>query len=240
MEQGKRIAVVTGGARRVGRAIVEKLAAGGFEVLFTYLHSEDDARELERRAGVRGIRADLANPEEAAAIVGDAIDRDYCRLDLLVNNASIYEPSDLRSVTMPQLRRLWSIHAESPLLLCRRLEGMLRASEGFIINMVDLLAEKPWPAYLGYCASKAALLNLTLGLARDLAPQVKVNGIAPGVVEWPHDLPAEEREKYLKRVPLARPGRPEDVAELVYFLCTAGAYITGQIIHLDGGRSIMG
>ena len=240
MEQGKRVAVVTGGARRVGRAIVEKLASGGFEVLFTYLHSEEDARELEQRAGVRGIRADLANPEEAATIIGDAIDRDCGRLDLLVNNASIYEPSDLRSVTMPQLRRLWAIHAESPLLLCRRLETLLRASEGFIINMVDLLAEKPWPAYLGYCASKAALLNLTLGLARELAPQVKVNGIAPGVVEWPDDLPAEEREKYLNRVPLARPGRPEDVAELVHFLCTAGAYITGQIIHLDGGRSIMG
>ena len=104
--------------------------------------------------------------------------------------------------------------------------------------MCDLLAERPWPQYLIYCASKAALANLTMGLARELAPQVTVNGIAPGVVEWPADYPEEERQKYLKRVPLARPGTPQDVANLVHFLVTEGSYITGQIIRLDGGRSI--
>jgi pteridine reductase len=104
--------------------------------------------------------------------------------------------------------------------------------------MVDLLAERPWPAYLPYCASKAALWNLTLGLARTLAPDVTVNGIAPGVVEWPDDYPASEQEKYLKRVPLARAGTPEDVAATVRFLVTGGSYVTGQIIRLDGGRSI--
>ena len=104
--------------------------------------------------------------------------------------------------------------------------------------MVDLLAERPWPRYVAYCASKAALANLTLGLARELAPQVTVNGIAPGVVDWPDDFPESDQEKYLKRVPLARPGSPRDVAEAVLFLCTAGSYITGQILRLDGGRSI--
>jgi pteridine reductase len=104
--------------------------------------------------------------------------------------------------------------------------------------MVDLLAERPWPKYLAYCASKAALWNLTLSLARELAPEVTVNGIAPGVVEWPDDYPQSEREKYLKRVPLQRPGTPRDVAETVLFLSTGGSYITGQIIRLDGGRSI--
>jgi pteridine reductase len=115
---------------------------------------------------------------------------------------------------------------------------MLRASKGHIINMVDLLAERPWPQYLPYCASKAALANLTLGLARALAPDVTVNGIAPGVVEWPHDYPLSEREKYLKRVPLARAGTPEDVAAALLFFVTSGSYVTGQILRLDGGRSL--
>jgi pteridine reductase len=115
---------------------------------------------------------------------------------------------------------------------------MLRKSRGHVINMVDLLAERPWPKYLAYCASKAGLWNLTLGLARALAPEVTVNGIAPGVVAWPDDYPEEEREKYLRRVPLAREGTPEDVAKLVHFLATEGSYINGQIIRLDGGRSI--
>jgi pteridine reductase len=104
--------------------------------------------------------------------------------------------------------------------------------------MVDLLAEKPWPEFLAYCASKAALANLTLGLAKELAPEVTVNGIAPGVVDWPDDYPEADRQKYLKRVPLGRAGTPEDVAHLVHYLATEGSYITGQIIRLDGGRSI--
>jgi len=130
------------------------------------------------------------------------------------------------------------VHVESPLLLCQSLAPMLRASRGHVINMVDLLAERPWPQYLAYCASKAGLWNLTLGLARALAPEVTVNGIAPGVVAWPDDMPEEDRQRYLKRVPLAREGTPQDVANLVYFLVTEGSYITGQVIRLDGGRSV--
>src|SRR4029079_15139280 len=116
--------------------------------------------------------------------------------------------------------------------LARQFEKPLRRSRGHIVNMVDLLAERPWPQYLAYCATKAALANLTLGLARELAPEVTVNGIAPGVVEWPAGFPDEEKHKYLNRVPLARAGTAEDVATLVYFLATEGSYITGQIIRL--------
>jgi pteridine reductase len=136
------------------------------------------------------------------------------------------------------MRRLMAIHYETPLLLAKAFAPTLRTTRGRIVNMVDLLAERPWPQYLAYCASKAALANLTLALARELAPDVTVNGIAPGVVAWPDDYPESERAKYLKRVPLARAGTPQDVAELVHFLCTGGAYMTGQILRLDGGRSI--
>jgi pteridine reductase len=131
-----------------------------------------------------------------------------------------------------------AVHFESPLLLAQTFAASLRAARGHIVNMVDLLAERPWPQYMAYCASKAALVNLTLSLARELAPDVTVNGIAPGVVEWPPDYPEAEKEKYLKRVPLKRAGTPEDVANLVHFLATGGSYITGQIIRLDGGRSV--
>jgi pteridine reductase len=159
-------------------------------------------------------------------------------LDVLVNNASLYEPSGLNQTDVAQMRRFWAIHVESPLLLCRAFGRMLEAADGNVINMVDLLAERPMPEYLGYCTSKAGLWNLTLGLARAMAPRVTVNAIAPGVVEWPKDLPEAEREKYLRRVPLGRAGTPQDVAAAVEFLCTDGKYLTGQILRLDGGRSL--
>jgi pteridine reductase len=157
---------------------------------------------------------------------------------VLVNNASLYQTARLAEAKVEQSRRLWAIHVEAPMLLCQSFAPLLRARRGHVVNMLDLLVERPWPQYLTYCASKGGLWTLTLALARELAPDVTVNGIAPGVVEWPADYPEEERQKYLKRVPLGRPGTPQDVAETVVFLCTGGSYITGQVIRLDGGRSI--
>lgn len=232
----KRVALVTGGAKRVGRAIVETLAGEGFSVVFTYNSSEAEAAELARRLDAQAIKADLSDPVAASKEIRATFAGG--RLDVLVNNASLYHPARLAETTPDLMRRLMAIHYEAPLLLAQAFEPMLRASRGHIINMLDLLVERPWPRYMPYCASKAALANLTLSLARELAPEVTVNGIAPGVVEWPPDYPEAEKQKYLKRVPLQRPGTPQDVANLVHFLATGGAYITGQIIRLDGGRSI--
>lgn len=228
MRKDRPVALVTGGAKRVGRAIVETLHSAGFDVAFTYLSSESEARKLAKKVRGIAIRADLTRPEPAS----HEIQKSLGRLDVLVNSASIYVPGESK------LREMMAIHVESPLLLCRAFEKQLRKNRGHVVNMVDLLAERPWPQYSAYCASKAALWNLTLSLARDLAPQVTVNGIAPGVVEWPDDYPRSERQKYLRRVPLNRAGTPQDVAQLVRFLVTEGSYITGQIIRLDGGRSI--
>jgi pteridine reductase len=239
---GARIALVTGGAKRVGRAIVGRLADAGFDIAFTYHSSAPEARELEATLLASGrralaIRADLIKADAAPQVTAQ-FRQHFQRLDVLINNASLYEPSPLDQADPGQLARLWTIHVTSPMLLCRDLGPLLRSARGHVVNMVDLLAERPWPQYLGYCTSKAGLWNLTLGLARELAPDVTVNGIAPGVVEWPPDYPQAERAKYLQRVPLDRPGTPKDVADLVHFLCTSGSYITGQIIRLDGGRSI--
>jgi pteridine reductase len=243
MPNPARVALVTGGAKRVGRAIAERLARAGFDLVVTYHRSADEARSLARGLESAGrkvitVQADLADPAAAVPRITAAVNGTFGGLDVLVNNASVYEESALASTNLDQMRRFWSVHVESPLLLCRDLAPFLRQSRGHVVNMLDLLAERPWPRYLAYSASKGALWTLTLGLARELAPEVTVNGIAPGVVAWPDDMPQEERERYLKRVPLARSGTPADVADLVLYLCTAGSYVTGQVIRLDGGRSI--
>jgi pteridine reductase len=243
MSDARRVALVTGGAKRVGRAIVERLARANFDVAFTYLTSEVEAAEFRgvlESSGVNAlaIKADFTHAQRATDGIAQAFAARFDRLEVLVNSASLYEPGRLEEADLQQARRLMAVHFESPLLLCQAFAPLLRRSKGHVVNMLDLLAERPWPQYLAYCASKAALWNLTLGLARELAPDVTVNGIAPGVVEWPEEYPPEEREKYLKRVPLARAGTPQDVAETIHFLATGGSYITGQVIRLDGGRSI--
>jgi pteridine reductase len=239
----RRTALITGGAKRVGRAIVLRLAREGFDVAFTYLRSDDDAKKLANEVRAIGrqsvaIRADLTDPTIATEAIHKQVTAVFDRLDVLVNNASIYEPSALHETNLPQLRRLWAVHIESPMMLCRVFGPMLRAAQGHVINMLDLLAERPRAAYLGYCASKGGLWTLTLGLARELAPEVTVNGIAPGVVEWPAGTSEDEIQQYLYRVPLGRAGTPEDVAEAVVFLCNGGHYVSGQVLRLDGGRSI--
>jgi pteridine reductase len=243
MPSGTKSALVTGAAKRVGREIALELARSGFDVAITYLSSEAEAQQVVSEIQSLGrhslmIRADLTHPESAVAAVYGTFTQIFSRLDVLVNSASAWLPGTLGQTTPDMIRKLNSIHVETPLLLCQKFEPMLRASRGHVVNMCDLLGERPWPEYLAYCASKAALINLTMGLARALAPEVTVNGIAPGVVEWPEDYPEEEKARYLKRVPLARPGTPADVARLIRFLVTEGTYVTGQIIRLDGGRSI--
>jgi pteridine reductase len=239
-----KVALVTGGAKRVGRAIVERLADSGWNVVFTYYSSEAESNGLQElywdhkneRYLVQRAIADLSELDDFEFNITSKVET--CgRLDLLVNCASVYKP-DPSSFDKSFFREIFTVNVEAPLRLCQRFAPMLKASHGRVVNMIDILAERPWPAYRTYCASKAALANLTLSLARELAPEVTVNGIAPGVVEWPPGYPDSEKQKYLNRVPLSHAGTPQDVANLVHFLATEGSYITGQIIRLDGGRSI--
>ncbi len=237
-EAEPRVALVTGGARRVGRAIVERLTAAGFAVAFTYNASEAEAEAVQAACGAWPIKADLSDPVGAGEYIEEVMQLFAGDLNVLVNSAAVFEPDGLARVSLKGLRETQTVNVEAPLLLAQRFAPKLRATHGHIVNLVDLIAERPYPAYLGYGASKAALAHLTLALAKELAPEVTVNGIAPGVVDWPDDYPEAERAQYLKRVPLARAGTRADVAELVHFLVTGGSYITGQILRLDGGRSI--
>jgi pteridine reductase len=225
----------------VGRAVALRLAAAGWDVAFTYLTAQAEARELVEQFAHVGrralpLRADLTDPATAADVAA-AFASSFSRLDLLVHNAASFEPDDPHRMA-EQFRRLMALHVQSPAVLTDTLAPLLRASGGRIITMLDILAERPWPAYSVYCANKAALASLTQSWARRWAPQVTANGIAPGVVEWPEHFDPGQRRRYLERVPLGRAGTPEDVAGLVYFLATDGAYINGQIIRLDGGRSL--
>lgn len=233
------VILITGAARRVGRGIALYLAARGFDVVFTYHHSQPDARSLQDQLTTLGARALAVQADfldlRAIAHVSAELSRFSPHLFALINNASIYQPDNPADPSLSM--RMWRIHVEVPLLLARAFAPQLKASRGCIVNMSDILADRPMPGWLAYCASKAALANLTMGLARELAPEVRVNAIAPGVAEWPADYPEEEKLKYLKRVPLARAGTPEDAARLIHFLLTDATYITGQIVRLDGGRS---
>jgi len=234
-----RIALVTGGAKRVGRAIVERLVAAGYAVGFTYNGSAAEAEEItQRHPNTFATRADFSDPNASIA-VAQWTKSTFSRLDVLVNCASMYVPDDGPIGGSPALQqKLFNINAVAPATLMAELGDALKASNGAIVNFVDLLAERPMPGYSAYCASKAALQSLTLSYARKLAPHVRVNGIAPGVIAWPDDMPVGAREQYLKRVPLQRSGTPQEAADLVFYLATAAPYITGQIIRLDGGRSI--
>ena len=204
-------------------------------MIFTYSTSEDAADELAARTGAEAYSFSMrANPFDDLIIAA----RSLGRLDLLVNNASQYEP-DEETFDEHLFTEVFETNVHVPMRLCEALAPVLKQSRGHVVNMLDLMAERPMPSYSIYCASKAALLNATLSLARKLAPEVTVNGISPGVVAWPDDMHQADRDAYLKRVPLARAGTPQDVAELVHFLATGGSYITGQIIRLDGGRSIV-
>jgi pteridine reductase len=238
-----RVALITGGAIRVGRAVALRMAEGGYDLAITYLSNQKPAEELLDQVRSIGraaiaVQANFLEPESACDAVFRQIAEKFGRLDLLVNNASIYEPDAPPQAAIDQIRRFCAIHVESPTLLTRAFAPMLKAAGGLVVNMLDLNAQRPIPRYLNYCASKAGLLNLTLGFARELAPEVRVNGIAPGVVEWANGITPDERQKYLRRVPLARPGTPTDVAEAIYFLAATGSYITGHILPIDGGRSI--
>lgn len=234
--------IITGAARRIGRACAIELASSGFDVLATVRVEDEDARSLRREIERLGRRCRLlvADLQEVESIEMIAVAvREFGRLEALVNNASLYEPDDgIHGPSIEQTRRLMRINYVVPHQLTMRLADALSASSGCVVQMLDAMVERPMTRYSGYCASKAALWNATISLARQLAPRVRVNGVAPGMVGPVKPQVSDDADAYLRHVPLARAGTFLEAARLVRFLVSDATYLTGQVIRLDGGRSV--
>ena len=238
------VALVTGGARRVGATIARTLHAAGYDLALHYRHSAGDAdaliAELERaRPGsTLGVQADLADLSRLPALVDQVMAR-FGRLDALVNNASAFHPTPIGSATPAQWNELFASNAQAPFFLVQAAWPALRESRGAVVNLVDIYAERALPEHPIYVMAKAALAAMTRTLAQDLAPEVRINGVAPGAVMWPAEgKDYADREALLARTPLQRAGTPEDVASAVLWLLRDAPFVTGQIIRVDGGRTL--
>jgi pteridine reductase len=236
------LALVTGGGKRVGAAIARTLHAAGYDLALHCRHSVAEAEalaaELERQRADSTVvlQADLSDPDAPAALV-DTLLAQAGRLDALVNNASAFFPTPVGSATQAQWDELFASNARAPFFLAQAAAPALRTARGAIVNLVDIYAERALADHPIYCMAKAALAAMTRALALDLAPEVRVNGVAPGAVLWPGDgKPYADQEALLARTPLRRSGSPEDVAGAVLWLVRDAPFVTGQVLAVDGGR----
>ncbi len=241
MSTAARVALVTGAARRVGRDIALELARTGYDIAVHYRSSRADAEsaaDIIRRAGRRAelLQADLAGAASAVTLVDQCIAA-LGRLDVLVNNAAIFEKSDPAAFDASAWQRTLNVNLTAPAALSHAAAARM-TDGGAIVNLADISAERPLAGYLAYCVSKAGVVALTRGLARALAPRVRVNAVAPGVAEWPPDYSDELKRSIIARVPMQRAGTPADVAAAVRFLAHDASYVTGVILPVDGGRSV--
>ena len=237
------VALVTGGAVRVGRAITLGLAEAGYDVVVNYHSSEAPAREVDVLIGERGRQALLVQGDvsDQAAVrrIGDAVRDRFGRLDLLVNSASNFVPTSLLDIESDEWDRVLGVNLKGPHLTVREFAPLLDEAEGAVVNIADHMGLEPWVRYAHHSVSKAGLVHLTRIQARALAPRVRVNAIAPGLVLAPEGMDEVQIGAEIEATPLGRSGTPGDVVSTVLFLVRS-TYITGQIIVVDGGRTLGG
>jgi pteridine reductase len=238
-----RTALVTGAAKRLGAATARRLHAEGMNLLLHYNKSEADAVKLcaelnaLRKDSAAVAQADLGNIQGLDSLVKAALQWDG--LDVLVNNASSFRPTPFGSVVEDDWEELMASNLKAPFFLSQAAAVHLKKNHGSIVNMVDIHARRPLKDHTVYCAAKAGLAMLTLSLAKELGPEVRVNGVSPGPVLWPDaGLDAVTKKSILEATALKRKGSPEDVAGAVLYLVRDAEYVTGQIIAVDGGRSL--
>ncbi|GAB6066691.1 pteridine reductase [Methylothermus subterraneus] len=239
-----KVALITGGVVRIGAAIAEVLHREGFNLVLHYLSSERAAvalktrLEAERPDSVRLVAADLRQVSALARLVKEAA-AVWGRLDALVNNASRFYPTPLEEATEEHWEELLDLNLKAPFFLSQAAFPELKRRGGAIVNLIDVYAYRPRLSYPIYSVSKAGLLALTQALAKEMAPEVRVNGVAPGAILWPKTpLPEAERRALLDTIPLRRLGQPEDIAKAVKYLLCDAPYVTGQVLAVDGGRSL--
>ena len=242
-----RVALVTGAARRVGRAIAVELADSGCAVAVHYRRSGDEAAalvdEIRAHGGEAGaFQGDLADAGVWPRLISDVV-QTLGRLDILVNNASEFltaQPDTLEGFDPDLWESMLRVNLLAPMALASHARIHLAASgKGKVVNLLDVSIERPWTNRLAYTASKAALATMTKALAKAMAPDVQVTGVAPGIAVFPDQYPEAVRQRHIDRVPLKRGGSPAEVAGLVRFLCESGHYITGEIVNIDGGRGVV-
>jgi pteridine reductase len=247
-QTGRPLVLITGAAKRVGRAIALRLAASGCDIFFTYHQSGEEAETLARELSELGstgsfYQVDLSDAAQVEDFARD-LTASLTKLDVIIHNASIYSASPLQDLSAEEVIRHYQVNAAAPLLLTARLAPLLMQSEqrggAAVIAFTDIHAMgRPRKDFAAYSMSKAAVTEMVYSLARDLGPEVRVNGIAPGVVAWPQegqDADPDMQRKYVRRIPLGRPGTPDDAAEVVRWLAFDATYISGEIIRVDGGR----
>ncbi len=244
MDTPRPVALVTGAPRRIGAAIAHRLHAEGYDLALHYRRSADAMRSLadefenSRAGSVLTLQADLAEFDRLPELVAQTIGR-FGRLDALVNNASGFTPTPLGEATPAQWDALFAANARAPFFLSQAAAPHLKSTRGAIVNLVDIYADRPLRDHAIYCMSKAALVMATKSLALELAPEVRVNAIAPGAILWAEGSADDQcKAAMLARTPLARTGTPEEVADAVHWLLARATYTTGQILRLDGGRML--
>jgi pteridine reductase len=240
-----KVVLVTGAARRVGAVIARRLHAAGAMLMLHYRGSERDAQALQRELNAaRGgsvalVQADLLDPAGLAEMVKNTLAR-FERIDALVNNASTFYPTPLGEITPAQWEDLIGSNLRAPLFLSQAAAPHLRKTGGAIVNIADIHAERPLKNYVVYSIAKAGLVGLTRSLARELGPEVRVNAVAPGAILWPEDdsFDAVSRQRIISHTLLRRVGEPDDIARAVYYFIAEAPYVTGQVLAVDGGRSV--
>lgn len=244
MSEPRPVALVTGAAKRIGAAIARALHADGYDLALHYRHSHAQMNalcaELEgaRAGSVIALQADLAEFDRLPELVTKTVGR-YGRLDALVNNASAYYATPVGQTTPQQWDELFASNARAPFFLSQAAAPHLQAAGGAIVSIADVYAQRPLPQHTVYCMAKAALVMMTQSLARELGPQVRVNAIAPGNILWSENPIKAETDAVLReRVPLQRQGTPADIVSAVRWLLHGNDYVSGQIIAIDGGRSV--
>jgi NAD(P)-dependent dehydrogenase (short-subunit alcohol dehydrogenase family) len=239
----KRVALVTGGGRRIGRVIALSLARAGASVVVNYNQSKTEAAATVREIRALGVEAvalhaDVSKTRQVQTMFR-AVEKQFGRLDILVNNAGIFFPAKWDKLTEKDFDRVLGTNLKGP-FFCAQAAGriMQRQKHGRIINISSLGGLQAWSEYMHYCASKAGLIMLTRCLAKALAPHIQVNSVAPGTILFPGEKPDPRIQKVIDRIPVKRAGRPEDIADIVLYLATRGEFITGQVFVVDGGQSI--
>jgi pteridine reductase len=236
--------LITGGARRVGAAIGRMLHGAGANLVVHYRKSANEVAQLAdelngaRAKSVVTFQADLLDLSKLPPLVEFAV-RSFGSLDVLVNNASTFYPTKIGEITPAAWDDLMGTNLKVPLFLAQAAAPALKKSSGLILNIVDIHALRPLRSYTVYCAAKAGLHMVTRSLAKELGPEVRVNGISPGPVLWPeHDGDSATRAKIIQRTILQKMGTPEDIARTALFFASQAPFITGQILAVDGGRSV--